>query len=318
MSNNNPTRATNRQRKRIIKLYQAGESIARIGRSVGVPARSVRRLLTREGVHRPRGQRRIAGEVAALIISLHERGLTATEIARALNESDVRPVRASRWRDNVVDAFLRREGRLASTTDDAARFREKIRRTRDAHHLWSGAIHPDGHGVFSHRGSPTLAHRFAWEHAHGPLPRGAKLRNVCGARDCVNPDHWRIQGTFEEEFWSRTREDPATGCLVWLGRTNERGYGQTDVSGGYKSRSAHRVAYELTHRVTLEPTTHLHHLCRQASCVNPAHLLPVDAAGERGHNALHALEKELATALEQDAPHLALEAAAVRGGHPAQ
>jgi hypothetical protein len=35
----------------------------------------------------------------------------------------------------------------------------------------------------------TLAHRFAYEQLHGPVPAGLQLDHLCRNRACVNPDH---------------------------------------------------------------------------------------------------------------------------------
>lgn len=74
------------------------------------------------------------------------------------------------------------------------------------------------------------------------------------------------------------------GCWVWTGAVSNKGYGQFCSSG--RTRSAHRVAYELY--VGPIPAGHqIDHtchntdadcpggLCRHRRCVNPAHLEPV-------------------------------------------
>ena len=61
-----------------------------------------------------------------------------------------------------------------------------------------------------------------------------------------------------------------SGCWLWMG-TKRNGYGLFNI--GSKSKSAHRVAYE----VFVGPIPkglHLLHSCDTPSCINPAHLRP--------------------------------------------
>ena len=61
-------------------------------------------------------------------------------------------------------------------------------------------------------------------------------------------------------------------CILWLGSTNHRGYGNFRAplikSGVCK---AHRVAYWLW-RGPFDPRLEVGHLCRNRLCVNPYHL----------------------------------------------
>jgi hypothetical protein len=73
----------------------------------------------------------------------------------------------------------------------------------------------------------------------------------------------------------RVRISSVDGCWEWLGRTTRDGYGRVDVGsrtdGTRGQASTHRVAYE--HYVGPIPEGfELDHLCRNRSCVNPAHL----------------------------------------------
>jgi hypothetical protein len=73
-------------------------------------------------------------------------------------------------------------------------------------------------------------------------------------------------------LWSKVRTDEATGCWEWMGCKNPKGYGRIQPGGrGHAPRPAHRVAYELSGK-TIPPGLQLDHLCRNPSCVNPAHL----------------------------------------------
>jgi ribosomal protein S14 len=85
----------------------------------------------------------------------------------------------------------------------------------------------------------------------------------------------------EDRFWLRVKETPA-GCWEWTGIRNQRGYGyfvpdnsrELRRNGVAKRVSAHRWAYEFVTGKVPEGLE-LDHLCRNHSCVNPAHLEPV-------------------------------------------
>jgi hypothetical protein len=64
------------------------------------------------------------------------------------------------------------------------------------------------------------------------------------------------------------------GCWEWRGRCNGKGYGNFWLNG--KTRRAHRVSYGMF-TGPIPAGLDLDHLCRNRSCVNPAHLEPVTA-----------------------------------------
>src|ERR1700751_234362 len=70
-----------------------------------------------------------------------------------------------------------------------------------------------------------------------------------------------------EKFFSR-----GPGCWEWHGYVSKRGYGFFHAFG--RPRPAHRVAYEI-YVGEIPGGLDLDHLCRNRSCVNPAHLQPV-------------------------------------------
>lgn len=51
--------------------------------------------------------------------------------------------------------------------------------------LWLGPTKGNGYGSF--RGQ--YAHRFSWEIANGPIPKGMLIRHSCNNPPCVNPGH---------------------------------------------------------------------------------------------------------------------------------
>jgi len=67
--------------------------------------------------------------------------------------------------------------------------------------------------------------------------------------------------------------EPMSGCVLWIGYRNRKGYGliQSWWGGRVHSLIAHRVAYSLG-RGSIPDGRQLDHLCRVRSCVNPHHL----------------------------------------------
>lgn len=66
-----------------------------------------------------------------------------------------------------------------------------------------------------------------------------------------------------------------TGCWVWHGSKSSEGYGRICEGGNHgRNLVAHRWAY-LTFIGMIADGFVLDHLCRNTSCVNPAHLEPV-------------------------------------------
>jgi hypothetical protein len=61
-----------------------------------------------------------------------------------------------------------------------------------------------------------------------------------------------------------------SGCWLWMG-TKRSGYGLFNI--GSKSKSAHRVAYEIFIG-PIPAGLHLLHSCDTPACINPAHLRP--------------------------------------------
>ena len=121
------------------------------------------------------------------------------------------------------------------------------------------------------------------------------MNGTCSIADCGSPakyrgwcpkhyQRWRKHGnpeafwpnrmSPEERFWSKVDKNGPNGCWVWTGCTR-KGYGRFKV--GEKTVDAHRLSLEW-HRGTPLPiyepgkSLEVDHLCRNPSCVNPAHL----------------------------------------------
>ena len=74
-------------------------------------------------------------------------------------------------------------------------------------------------------------------------------------------------------FWNKTAS--STGCVVWQGAQNSKGYGCFMVAGA--SQLAHRVVWEDVNGPIPEGLT-IDHLCRVRSCVNVEHMELVSIA----------------------------------------
>lgn len=67
-------------------------------------------------------------------------------------------------------------------------------------------------------------------------------------------------------FWSRVTHSTDFQCWDWQGRKNDSGYGR------YKSKMAHRVAYESVNGPIPDGMI-IRHTCDNPSCCNPRHLI---------------------------------------------
>lgn len=78
------------------------------------------------------------------------------------------------------------------TTPEPAnvRFAAKVTVMANGCHEWIGAGRDSGvYGRFDVDGRLVQAHRWAYEHAVGPIPQGLELDHLCRNTKCVNPAH---------------------------------------------------------------------------------------------------------------------------------
>src|SRR5437660_11545344 len=69
---------------------------------------------------------------------------------------------------------------------------------------WKAGKNNRGYGVFAlehphhnERVVDILAHRYSWQEANGPIPKGRYILNKCDNPPCVNPKHLRV-GTLKD------------------------------------------------------------------------------------------------------------------------
>jgi hypothetical protein len=101
-----------------------------------------------------------------------------------------------------------------------------------------------------------------------------------------------IQGVDKATLWGRVTPrilESASGCWLWLGQKNSKGYGRVQVAK--VMRAAHRVIYELLVG-PIPKCLSVDHLCRVRNCVNPAHMdlvtTRVNVLRGQGHTAANA------------------------------
>lgn len=72
-----------------------------------------------------------------------------------------------------------------------------------------------------------------------------------------------------ERIRSKIQPEANTGCWIWIGSLDRKGYGTVFSGQKGKTSLAHRLVFEFANGPFLGS---LDHACDQKSCVNPAHL----------------------------------------------
>jgi hypothetical protein len=86
-----------------------------------------------------------------------------------------------------------------------------------------------------------------------------------------------------DRLWSQVAVGDPDECWPWIGKAEKAGYGAIRLDQSLLLR-AHRVAYE-SEVGPIPEGHHLHHVCENPSCCNPAHLEPLTP---QGHTIAHA------------------------------
>lgn len=69
--------------------------------------------------------------------------------------------------------------------------------------LWTASLDSSGYGIFHVDGRMLKAHRWAYEHFRGPIPKGLHIDHLCRRRACVNPAH--LEPVSHQENMRRAR-----------------------------------------------------------------------------------------------------------------
>lgn len=79
-----------------------------------------------------------------------------------------------------------------------------------------------------------------------------------------------IDAATDNNFWSHVGRANDTGCRLWGGRLNGKGYGLFKAAGQY--HMAHRLAFALGKRTPLPGVVMVCHRCDTPACCEPQHL----------------------------------------------
>lgn len=104
-----------------------------------------------------------------------------------------------------------------------------------------------------------------------------KRPTATNRRSCVR-GATAVKPNMPEAFWTRVEIGASDECWPFLGKSGNQ-YGHKQAYWRGRMRSAHRVAYEITHGIQLADARYLRtdtpcvlHTCDNPPCCNPAHL----------------------------------------------
>lgn len=86
---------------------------------------------------------------------------------------------------------------------------------------WTGKVNADGYGAIHHRHGLALAHRVAWEVAHGLIPDGQCVLHACDNPPCTNPAHLFLGTRADNNRDRRAKGRSAVGSRSGRARLTE-------------------------------------------------------------------------------------------------
>lgn len=104
-------------------------------------------------------------------------------------------------------------------------------------------------------------------------------RKFC-SRDCGHEARRRAIPATSVRLELGSIPEPNTGCYIWTGAANNRGYGLMGVGG--KLHLVHRLAYR-EHYGEFDPSLDVLHKCDMPPCCNPEHLF-LGTASDNGQD----------------------------------
>ncbi len=75
---------------------------------------------------------------------------------------------------------------------------------------------------------------------------------------------------WNDRFWSKVDQRGPDDCWLWMAGRNKEGYGNFSID--YRTKKAHRIAYELCKGSIPHDKPLVCHICNNPPCVNPLHL----------------------------------------------
>lgn len=129
--------------------------------------------------------------------------------------------------------------------------------------VWTGTTNPDGYGQIAYKGRRVVAHRYAYERTHGPIPDGMDIDHICHNKACCNVAHLRL-ATRKQNMENRNRVNAnnTSGYLnVYRDKLTGKWFAQVKHHGNrYRSGSTFDIEDAKLAAIELRDTYFTHHL----------------------------------------------------------